>query len=114
MIFIIFVISERISVVLVAGGFGTSNVDVLAGDLRTKQLPNMPIGTYDSAMVKHNRTILLTCGRNNVYNSGVCLQLDDHGTWKFHSTLKQGRAGHSAVTTQTVGCAVLYSDVPKV
>jgi len=48
-------------------------------------------------MVLHDGAILLSGGYPNAQK---CLQLD-HGTWKRHTTLNQGRRHHSAVTTQT-------------
>ena len=94
--------SERISGIIVAGGYdgshhGSSSVDFLAGDLGMKQLPTLPPNIEYSSMVAHNGTILL-CGGG--YNEKQCLQLD-HGTWKEHSTLNEKRVWHSAVRTQT-------------
>ena len=86
----------KISGIIAAGGIGGS-VDFLTGDLRIKQLPNLPQEIYGSSMVAHNGTILF-CGGNG--NEKKCLQLD-HGTWKVHSILNVERAWHSAVTTQT-------------
>ena len=87
----------RISGIVIVGGCGSTAVDFLTGDLRIKQLPNLPDRIHGSSMVAHNGTILL-CGGNR--NDQKCLQLD-HGTWKEHSILNQGRLYHSAVTTQT-------------
>ena len=86
----------RISGIIVAGGIGSS-VDFLTGDLRIKQLPNLPKNIDGSSMVAHNGTIILCGGKNN---EKQCLQMD-HGTWKDHSTLNEARVWHSAVTTQT-------------
>ena len=91
---------EKISCVIVAGGVGGvgfRTVEVIFGDLRTKQLTSLPKGIRNSSMVLHDGAILL-CG--GTYNLRKCLQLD-HGTWKEHSTLNQKRRFHSAVTTQT-------------
>ena len=82
---------------VVAGGTGPSSVEVLTGDLRTKQLPDLPEEIYNSSMVLQNGTILLCGGWNNRQK---CLQLD-HGTWKEHSTLNVERYRHATVTTQT-------------
>ena len=92
---------ERISGIIVVGGYGVSlarisSVDFLAGDLGMKQLPTLPQHIECSSMVAHNGTILL-CG--GFSNSDNCLKLD-HGTWKEHSTLNMERALHSAVATQ--------------
>ena len=87
--------SERISGIIVAGGYG-KYVDFLSGDLEIKQLPNLPQEIYDSSIVAHNGTILL-CG--GFENEEKCLQLD-LGTWKDHSTLNEERVMPSAVTTQ--------------
>ena len=75
----------------------TKTVEVLFGDLRTKQLSNLPRRTEDLSMVLHDGGILM-CG--GVNNAKKCLQLD-HGIWKDHSFLIQKRIQHSAVTTQT-------------
>ena len=85
----------KISGIIAAGGIGGS-VDFLTGDLRIKQLPNLPQEIYGSSMVAHNGTILLCGGLGNYQK---CLQLD-HGTWKEHSTLNDRRVWHSVVTTQ--------------
>ena len=74
-----------------------STVEVLAGDLGTMKLSNLPESNCALSMVEHNGKILL-CGGLNNYEK--CLQLD-HGTWKEHSTLNRIRILHSAVTTQT-------------
>jgi len=86
--------------VVIAGGCGQS-VEVLTGDLETKQLPILPRENYGSSMVLQNGTILL-CGRvcRGWNSEQKCLQLD-HGTWNEHSTLNVERFAHSAVTTQT-------------
>ena len=88
---------ERVSCVIIAGGYNKSSVEVLTDDLGTRQLPNLPDEIWRSSMILHNGTILL-CGGHN--NRQMCLQLD-HGTWKEHSTLNKSRVYHSAVTTQT-------------
>ena len=88
---------ERVSCVIIAGGYNKSSVEVLTDDLGTRQLPNLPDEIWRSSMILHNGTILL-CGGHN--NRQMCLQLD-HGTWKEHSTLNRSRVYHSAVTTQT-------------
>merc|ERR1711963_60853 len=90
-------ITKKISCIIIVGGNNTSSVEVLTGDLGTKQLPNLPRRIESSSMVLHNETILL-CG--GYENGQKCLQLD-HGTWKEHSTLNELRAYHSTVTTQT-------------
>ena len=105
--------SGRISGIIIAGGYdgspdGSSSVDILAGDLDMKQLPNLPHEIGASSMVAHFGTILFCGGSVNEQKS---LKLDN-GTWKEHSTLNVERAWHSAVTTQTAtfifgGC---YSD----
>ena len=86
-------ISERISCTIVFGGGGSTTVEVLIGDLGTKQLPNLPDEMEASSVLRHNGTMLF-CG--GFYN----FQLD-HGTWKKHSSLNTTRVNHSAVTTQT-------------
>ena len=95
MIFSLF--SEKISCIIIAGGSNKSSVEVLTGDFRTKQLPNLPKEIYNSSRAPHNGTILVCGGQNN---DQKCLKLD-HGTWEEHSTLNQERVAHSAVTTQT-------------
>ena len=82
--------------IIVGGGVGSSVVDFLSGDLRIKNLPNLPQKIHCSSMVAQNCTIIL-CG--GFGNEKKCLQLD-HGTWKEHSTLNQARVAHSIVTTQ--------------
>ena len=72
-------------------------MEVLAGDLGTKQLPSLPVQNYSSSMVLHNESILLS-GGVNIFQK--CLQFDN-GTWKQHSTFNRERADHSVVTTQT-------------
>ena len=102
---------------VIAGGAGQSCVEVLTGDIGSKQLPNLPAEIIYSSMVLHNGTILL-CG--GYQNKQKCLQLD-HGTWSVHSTLNEGRVFHSAVTTQTAtfifgGCypnSETYEYLPK-
>ena len=90
------------SCIIVAGGNkpgpggSTKSVEVLFGDLRTKQLANLPGKIVESSMFLHDGTILL-CGGS--YNGQKCIRLD-HGTWKEHSTLNEARYGHSAVTVQ--------------
>ena len=82
-------------------GCGKSSVEVLTGDLGTKQLPNLPFEIDGSSMVLHNGTILLCGGYDQTgRNMQKCLQLY-HGTWKQHSTLSKRRQLHSVVTTQT-------------
>ena len=89
--------SERISGIIVAGGYDeSSSVDFLAGDLGMKQLPTLPHRITGSSTVAHNGTIFL-CG--GFGNEKKCLQLD-HGTWKEHSTLNEKRVVHSTVPTQ--------------
>merc|ERR1719210_3272030 len=83
---------KKIHCIVIAGGYdeydvGYDTVEVLTGDLGTKQLPNLPEGIYGSSMVLHNGIILL-CGGSN--NKQKCLQLD-HGTWKEHSSLNKER-----------------------
>ena len=95
MIFSLF--SEKTSCIIIAGGSNKSSVEVLTGDFRTKQLPNLPKEIYNSSRALHNGTILVYGGQNN---DQKCLELD-HGTWEEHSTLNQERVAHSAVTTQT-------------
>ena len=85
----------KISGIIVAGGYGSSIVDFLTGDLRFK-LPNLHKNMFGSSMVSHNGTILLCGGWDNLEK---CLQLHC-GTWKEHSTLNEKRARHSAVTTE--------------
>ena len=92
-----FSFTEKVSRIIIAGGIGGTSVEVLTGDLGTKQLPNLPKEIWRSSIVLHNGTFLL-CGGDN--NKQKCLQLD-HGTWKEHSTLNEGRVSHSAVTTKT-------------
>ena len=77
--------SGRISGIILAGGFLSSVVDFLIGDLRMKKLPTLPQNIYSSSMVAHNGTILLCGGRNN---DKKCLQMN-RGTWKKHSTLNK-------------------------
>ena len=87
----------RISGIIVAGGCGSSSVDLSTGDLGIIQLPNLPQNITGSSMVAFNGSILLCGGWNN---SDKCLQMS-HGTWKEHSKLNKQRAWHSAVTAQT-------------
>ena len=86
----------RISGIIVAGGYGSSAVDLLPGDLKIAQIPDLPKTINGSSMVEHFGTILLFGGLGN---SDKCLQLD-HGNWKNHSTFVRRRDWHSAVTTQ--------------
>ena len=86
----------RITGIIVAGGFQSSAVDFLTGDLKVKKLPILPQNIYSSSVVEHNGTILLCGGMNNAKQ---CLQWN-HGTWKDHSTLNEKRVWHSAVTTK--------------
>ena len=90
--------SEKISGLIVAGGYRSSAVYLLIGDLKITQLPDLPQNINGSSMVAHNGTILLCGGWDN--NKQKCLQLDC-GTWKEHSTLNKARVAHSIVTTQT-------------
>ena len=87
----------RISGIIVAGGVGRYVVDLLTGDQRITQLPDLPQNINGSSMVAHNGTILFSGGWGNLEK---CLQLDC-GTWKEHSTLNKARVLHSIVTTQT-------------
>ena len=101
-IFQLFSFLEKISCLIVSGGrtrteHFTSNVEVIFGDLGTKQLPNLPKEIIGSSMVLHDGALLLCGGRNNWQK---CLQLN-HGIWTEHSTLNEERFRHSAVTTQT-------------
>ena len=110
MIFSLF--SEKTSCIIIAGGSNKSSVEVLTGDFRTKQLPNLPKEIYNSSRALHNGTILVYGGQNN---DQKCLELD-HGTWEEHSTLNQERVAHSAVTTQTATFVFLrktYEYLPK-
>ena len=89
-----YIVSESVS--------GTRTVrifpmDIINGEQRTKQLPNLSKEICDSSMVFHNGLVLLCGGTQNYQN---CLQLDQ-GIWKKHSTLNEIRVGHSAVATQT-------------
>ena len=86
----------RITGIIVAGGFQSSVVNFLTGDLRMKKLPTLPQNINGSKMVSHFGTILLCGGLGNEWK---CLQLDN-GTWKKHSTLNVERAWHSVVTTK--------------
>merc|ERR1711963_321733 len=57
---------KKISCIIIAGGIRMqggrkSSVEVLTGDLGTKQLPNLPKEIHGSSMVLHNGTILM-CG----------------------------------------------------
>ena len=89
---------ERISCIIVAGGFGlVGTSDVITGDFRIKQVPNPPRKIAKPSMVIHSGALLL-CGGSATLQK--CLQLD-HGTWKAHSTLNQNRYEHSAVATKT-------------
>ena len=87
---IFFSFSEKISCIIIVGGYHMSSVEVLTGELGTKQLQNLPKEISGSLMVMHNGTVLL-CGGE--YNYNKCLQLD-HGTWKEHSTLNVQRYYH--------------------
>ena len=93
-----FSFTEKISCIIIAGGNNTS-VEVLTGDLGTKQLPNLPEENHGASMVVLNNGIILLCGGDNNNNEQKCLQ-SDHGTWKIHSTLNKGRVQHATVTTQ--------------
>ena len=53
---------------VIAGGSYKSSVEVLTGELGTKQLPNLPEEISASSMVLHDGTILLCGGWNNSYN----------------------------------------------
>ena len=97
--------SGRISGIIVVGGFESSVVEFLNGDLKMKQLSNLPHKIGASSMVAHFGTILFCGGFGNSKN---CLQLDN-GTWKRHSILNDKRAWHSAVTTQ-IGTFIFGGD----
>ena len=86
----------RITGIIVAGGYESSVVDFLTGDLSMKKLPTLPQNINGSSIVAHNGTILLCGGMDNLEK---CLQLGN-GTWKEHSTLNVERNRHSAVTTK--------------
>ena len=51
----------RITGIIVAGGYESSVVDFLTGDLSMKKLPTLPQNINGSNMVSHFGTILL-CG----------------------------------------------------
>ena len=80
---------ENISCIIVASGSGLgglietfeSSVGVIFGDIKSKQLTNLPKETVTPSMVLHDGAILL-CG--GFYNQQKCVQLD-HGAWKEHS-----------------------------
>ena len=71
-----------------------SDAEILRGDLESKQLPNLPNGSFRS-MVQHNGSILIFGEMNN---QSKCFKLDN-GIWKDHSTLNKQRYGASAVAT---------------
>ena len=79
--------------------FPTASVDMIAGDLRTKQLPNLPFtDTADPVIFEHNDKILLLCATKQK----KCYQLDVKGhTWKEHSILNRMRIWTSAIATNT-------------
>ena len=87
----------RLSSIIVAGGFGSSSVDLLTGDLGIISLPNLPQSIPGSSMVVQNGTVLLCGGWSN---TDKCLQMN-HDALKDHSKLNKERAWHSAVTTPT-------------
>ena len=83
----VFVSLGRISGIIVAGGIGSPVVDLLIGDLKIAQLPNLPQNINGSSMVAHNGAILMCGGFGNLVK---CLQFDN-GTWKKYSTLNKKR-----------------------
>ena len=93
---------EMVSCILIAGGYktstGTSDVEILAGNLKINVFPNLPSENENPSMILHNGTILLCGGWRT--ESQKCLQLD-HGTWKEHSTFNSPRYCHSSVSTQS-------------
>ena len=101
-LFNILLFSESCHCIIIAGGRQwndalVSGVEVVYGNLKTKQLPNIAKGIYGSSLVLHNGAILLSGGKDNFQK---CLQLD-HGNWKEHTTLLKERILHSVVATET-------------
>ena len=104
--------SERISCVIVAGGYKNDPrdpktlVEVLAGDFvdgnfRRKRLPRLPPNGINGAeMAIHNKAIILCGGWTDWTYSNMCLQLEN-GNWKEHSILNEGRVSHSVVATNS-------------
>ena len=103
----LFLILDRISCVIVAGGYNDDpcdsvealTEDLLEADFRKKKLPSLPREITRSSMVlvSHNKKILL-CGGSR--NSDRCLQLEN-GNWKEHSILNEERISPSVVTTNS-------------
>ena len=81
------------SSIIITGGTGSKTVDLINGNVKKMQCPNLPSIIGGSSMVLHNGDILL-CGGEKKW----CLQLD-HGTWLGHSTLNRRRLFASAVST---------------
>ena len=79
--------------------FPTASVDMIAGDLRTKKLPNLPFDDTENPVIfEHNDKILLLCATKHK----KCYQLDVKGhTWKEHSILNRMRIWASAIATNT-------------
>ena len=88
---------EMVSCILIAGGYKTSTVEILAGNLKINVFPKLPTEIENPSMILHNETILLCEGKTDVRK---CLQLD-HGTWNHYSTFNTPRWGHSSVSTQS-------------
>jgi len=88
------------SSIIIAGGFNAetsiTDIEVLTGNLESKQIKHLPHKINGFSMVQHNGTILICGGKHNLQK---CLQLDQ-GTWKWHSTLNKERCFHSVVATQ--------------
>ena len=94
--------SDKVSCILIAGGsiaFGVRSKfnEILTGDLKIKQLPNLQ-QSYSTSIVSHNGTLLMCGGYKE--NENKCFQLDN-GLWKEHSVLNESRTYHSTVTTKT-------------
>ena len=81
------------SSIIITGGTGSKTVDLINGNVKKMQCPNLPSIIGGSSMVLHNGDILL-CGGEKKW----CLQLD-HDTWLGHSTLNRRRLFASAVST---------------
>ena len=99
-----FISVDRRSMTLIAGGKNSrktlASVEVISEDASNNkiQLANLPeaIG-WSPSMVKHNGTILLCGGYNNLQ---TCLKMEKNG-WIQHSNLKRFRTFASAVATNT-------------
>ena len=68
-------ITVRMSSIIITGGTGSETVDLINGNVKKMQCPNLPSIIRGSSMVLHDGAIFL-CGGDEK----LCYQLD-HGPW---------------------------------